>query len=330
MQVFQQRGEALPPPVPRMNYPPPYRTEQLTLDTPAAGSATPTPGPIPAPSFHRQYLPEILRHEDGAASWEALVKFFADHPEETLRVSYLRLRFGEVLHQYPAKDGTTIGFRGFPDQLHVWEGSINNPVAETRLTWPEVCLLAEQEIAREQAQPEVIAETPEGLGPTQPTRAVTQADIDAAIQEWNGSIESKHAVVRYMKEHGREKGTAAWLRQEYGADRPASPVTGEGAAGDAPWPKVQRRIAQLIKEDRFYTQAEQDNFDSIDPIAIREELARRGIVNGQVVDPEKWTTTHSFSGSWPTWSASLARICQKRGKQQRPRSGRFMSSIFPT
>ena len=290
---FQQRGEALPPPVPRVAYPPPYRTEQLTLDASAAGPALPTPDPIPAPPFHRQYLPEILRHEDGAASWETLVKFFADHPEETLRVSYLRLRFGGALHQYPAKDGTTIGFQGFPDQLHVWEGSISNPDAETRLTWPEVCLLAEKEIALEQAPPEAAAETPtqetvpEVPERPQPSRAVTQADIDAAIQEWNGSIESKHAVVRYMKEHGREKDTAAWLRQEYGDGLPAFPVTVDGAAADVPWPKVQRRIAQLIREDRFYTQAEQDNFDSIDPIAIREELARRGIVNGQVADPEK-------------------------------------------
>ena len=118
-------------------------------------------------------------------------------------------------------------------------------------------------------------------------RALTQADIDAAIQEWNGKIESKHAVVRYMKDHAREKDTAAWLRQEYGDDLPALPVTVDGAAGDVPWPKVQRRIAQLIKEDRFYTEAEQDRFDNIDPIAIREALAERGIVNGQVVDPEK-------------------------------------------
>ena len=123
---FQQRGEALPPPVPRVAYPPPYRTEQLTLDAQAAGPVTPAPDSIPAPPFHRQYLPEILRHEDGAASWEALVKFFADHPEETLRASYLRLRFGEVPHQYPAEDGTTIGFQGFPNQLHVWEGTLTD------------------------------------------------------------------------------------------------------------------------------------------------------------------------------------------------------------
>ena len=90
-----------------------------------------------------------------------------------------------------------------------------------------------------------------------------------------------------MKDHAREKDTAAWLRQEYGDALPAFPVTADGAAGDVPWPKVQRRIAQLIKEDRFYTQEEQDRFDNIDPIAIREALAERGIVNGQVADPEK-------------------------------------------
>ena len=115
-------------------------------------------------------------------------------------------------------------------------------------------------------------------------------DIDRAIQEWNGKIESKHAVVRYMKDHAREKDTAAWLAHEFdGSDgktpfavRPESP---EGTA--LPWPKVQRRIAQLIKEDRFYTQVEQDNLDDVDPIAIREALAQRGIVDGHVVDPEK-------------------------------------------
>ena len=48
------------------------------------------------------------------------------------------------------------------------------------------------------------------------------------------------------------------------------------------WPKVQRRLAQLIQEDRFYTEEEQDRFDNIDPIAIREALAEHGIVNGPV------------------------------------------------
>ena len=121
-------------------------------------------------------------------------------------------------------------------------------------------------------------------------RPLSDNNIDKAIQDWNGKIESKHAVVRYMKDHARERDTAAWLAHEFdGGDgktpfaiRPESP---EGTA--LPWPKVQRRIAQLIKEDRFYTQVEQDNLDDVDPIAIREALAQRGIVDGHVVDPEK-------------------------------------------
>ena len=90
-------------------------------------------------------------------------------------------------------------------------------------------------------------------------RPLSDNDIDRAIQDWNGKIESKYAVVRYMKDHAREKDTAAWLAHEFdGGDgktpfavRPDSP---EGTA--LPWPKVQRRIAQLIQEDKFLTEQE--------------------------------------------------------------------------
>ena len=121
-------------------------------------------------------------------------------------------------------------------------------------------------------------------------RPLSQDDIDDALRAWNGNIESKHAVVRYMQQHGREKETAAWLAREYGGNeckslfivRAGSPETVE-----LTWPKVQRRIAQLIQADSFYTERERDNFDDIDPVAVREALAQRGIVGGKVVDSEK-------------------------------------------
>ena len=121
-------------------------------------------------------------------------------------------------------------------------------------------------------------------------RPLSQDDIDDALRAWNGNIESKRAVVRYMQQHGREKETAAWLAHEYGGKegnnlfivRAGSPETAELS-----WAKVQRLIAQLIREDNFFTEQERDNFDDIDPVAIREALAERGIVGGKVVDPEK-------------------------------------------
>ena len=119
-------------------------------------------------------------------------------------------------------------------------------------------------------------------------REMTQEEIDAALQAWNGRIESKRAVVRYMEAHGRERDTAAWLAQEFGStpDKPLKLITPSwDAETTLAWPKVQRRIAQLIREDRFYTEQELDNFDDVDPAAIRERLAQSGIVNGELVDP---------------------------------------------
>ena len=61
-------------------------------------------------------------------------------------------------------------------------------------------------------------------------RPLSQQDIDTALCAWNGNIESKHAVVRYMKDHAREKDTAAWLA--HGAlDRFRRSLPGAGASG---------------------------------------------------------------------------------------------------
>ena len=107
-----------------------------------------------------------------------------------------------------------------------------------------------------------------------PAREATQEDIDAALQAWNGDVDSKRRVQQYMTAHAREKDTAAWLRREYGGDLPAFPVKlpDTGQYQHLPWPKVQRRIAQLVKEDRFFTEAELDNFADVDTAAVREQL----------------------------------------------------------
>ena len=121
------------------------------------------------------------------------------------------------------------------------------------------------------------------------SREITQAEIDETLQKWNGDIESKRAVVRYMADHARERDTAAWLSKEYGGDvsKPLHiTVAGTDIDYEMSWAKVQRRIAQLIKDDKFYTQEEYDRLDDVDPIAIRETLAERGFVNGELVDPE--------------------------------------------
>lgn len=102
-------------------------------------------------------------------------------------------------------------------------------------------------------------------------RPLSQEDIDDAIRAWNGNMDSKRRVVRYMQEHARDRDTAAWLASEYG-DNPLVVRAGNPEQTELPWPKAQRRIAQLIQDDRFFTEQEQDNFENIDADAIREQL----------------------------------------------------------
>ena len=206
----------------------------------------------------------------------------------------IRLEFGVGGHSHTFQDGGS-GFIGYSREGMRLQRS--QPKAEAIVSWAAV----EQRISRlildgryltpeelKQYENDHLDNVPEqgpevsapvhvlgGTPPipaTVPSREITQADIDAALQEWNGDMDSKRRVQQYMTDHARDRGTAEWLKSEYGDDLPAYPVNGVGAATDLPWTKVQRHLARLVKEDRFFTQEELDNFEDIDPAAIRERL----------------------------------------------------------
>lgn len=88
---------------------------------------------------------------------------------------------------------------------------------------------------------------------------ITGADIEAALQAWNGDEDSKARVLAYMQDHSRERGTAEWLKHEYGGNAPAFTVTKGDLSLELPWAKVQRHIGQLVAEGAFFSQAENDH-----------------------------------------------------------------------
>jgi len=76
---------------------------------------------------------------------------------------------------------------------------------------------------------------------------ITQDDIDAAIIEWNGDDDSAARVLDFMRDNGRARHTAEWLKNEYGGDLSAFTVEKDGAeAVTLSWQKVQQRIGQLV------------------------------------------------------------------------------------
>ena len=156
----------------------------------------------------------------------------------------------------------------------------------------------------------------EPLTPEKP-HELTQEDIDAAIQSWNGDMDSKRRVQTYMVEHAREKDTAAWLRNEFGGELDTFPVQLPGVDyyTHLTWPKLQRRIAQLVQQDRFFTEQEQDNFEDIDVEYVREQISRQ---------PEESPFVQQVMGDTERIAAEDANTVT----QEQPELEAFVSPVF--
>lgn len=81
---------------------------------------------------------------------------------------------------------------------------------------------------------------------------ITQDDIDNALINWNGNIESKNKVYTYMQDNSRLRETASFLKNEYGGNLVNFIIQNNGTKlGELSWSKVQLRIAQLINNGDF-------------------------------------------------------------------------------
>ena len=88
----------------------------------------------------------------------------------------------------------------------------------------------------------------------EPKRELTQDNIDESLLRWNGDPDSQNRMFSYMREHGRERGAAAWLSQEYGGDvnEPLHfSLAGSDTEVTLKWAHVQRRLLQLMNDGRF-------------------------------------------------------------------------------
>ena len=109
---------------------------------------------------------------------------------------------------------------------------------------------------------------------------VTQEDIDNALLDWHDNLKGKQEVALYMQAHGRERSTAAWLAAKYGWEDSKTPMyihVGNAEPVTLTWAQVQRRLAQLIRENKFYDENERLRLFSPDRYSIRLHPGEGGI-----------------------------------------------------
>ena len=132
-----------------------------------------------------------------------------------------------------------------------------------------------------------------------PRTEMTQEDIDDALQNFGEDIDRKVMIAEYMLEHGREKGTAAWLAQAYHGDTDTSKqmhftIPNTDIDVEWSWAKVQRRVAQLVQGDEFFTENErlilQQRQDA------REEFPSQDTEVVDIVLPENFRITDDNLG----------------------------------
>ena len=109
---------------------------------------------------------------------------------------------------------------------------------------------------------------------------ITQEDIDNALLDWHNNLKGKQEVALYMQAHGRERSTAAWLAAKYGWEDGKTPMyihVGNAEPVTLTWAQVQRRLAQLIRENKFYDENERLRLFSPDRYSIRLHPGEGGI-----------------------------------------------------
>ena len=138
----------------------------------------------------------------------------------------------------------------------------------------------------------------------------SEADWRAALASGSGFENGKARIAAYYAENHTQKERIEFLKKEYGTggrswtfqdgsngflDYDASGIKlrsyPNGQEQRLKWPEVEKRIHILIATGQYLDGPEQTVPDEKDTRTegeiLREKLAERGIINGQVIDPEK-------------------------------------------
>ena len=168
--------------------------------------------------------------------------------------------------------------------------------------------------------------TADGFEPARAT-FITQDEIDEMLRSGSGIERGKKRISEFYAENHTQKERIEFLKNEYGTGGRAyggysenhdhKGIAFERSDADGvydkvtlSWSQVDHQIGTLIRQNRYLTPEEQqryeverlaaldasepqmdivedDDFPDINPAEVREALARNGIVNGEVVEPEK-------------------------------------------
>ena len=234
------------------------------------------------------------------ASKAEICAFYETHPDTETRTEFIRGVFNNDYTELILGDGRRVGYKTWENVLQFWEGRYPSRRAQSFYDWGVIAdhfeglrLLGE---LRDTVKPLPSMEGQQSLLEAQaeeksPAFVFSQEIIDAVLTHGSGVVDGKMRIYEQFEKGLPAKENASFLKQEYGIGGVYPIIAGtnidEGHDGkgihlsrgfdddsphmDLSWNQVERRIAELIKLDRYLSPKEKAAY----PEWLQREEERR-------------------------------------------------------
>ena len=221
------------------------------------------------------------------ASKDEIREFYLTHEDEKERTEYIKSIFNPDYTELILKDSRRVGYKTYQNVLHLWEGSYLNRTAQSYYDWTVIArhfegmrLLGE---LQDTIKPLPSVDGQMSLMETQAeekTSAFTfsQEIIDRVLTRGSGVQEGKMRIYEQFQKSLSAADNIDFLKNEYGWGGAYPVITGTGIdevhdgkgihlsrgfGNDKPhidlkWNTVEKRIAELIRLDRYLNPKEKE------------------------------------------------------------------------
>ena len=224
------------------------------------------------------------------ASKDEIRAFFEATADENARISYIKHIFNNDYTEVILSDGRRVGYKTYQNVLQLWEGSYLSRTAQSFYGWGVIAqyfeamrLLGELQDTMKplpsiDGQMSLMIDEAE----ERKTSAFTfsQEIIDAVLARGSGISEGKMRIYEQFQKSLSAKENADFLKNEYGWGGVYPAITGagideqhdgkgirisKGIGSDKPhidlkWSQVEKRIAELIRLDRYLNPKEKTQY----------------------------------------------------------------------
>ena len=218
-----------------------------------------------------------------------IVRYFENESDSKKRVEFIKSIFNNDATELTTPEGKRMGYKTYQNVLLLWEGEQENKISQAYYDWGVIAgyfegmrLLGElrdtiKPLPSLEGQLEILTAE---AGEKTPAFAFSQEIIDAVLTHGSGVSESKMRIYEQFQKSLSAKENIDFLKSEYGwgGSYPIIIGTGideshdgkgimlsRGFEDNAPrlllnWSKVEKRIGELIKLDRYLNPKEREYY----------------------------------------------------------------------